>query len=159
MITQPLQSSIAANESVTFTVTPKGGLFPGTYTSDIWVTGDNGVSTSFTVRFTVSAKIIPPIDPQPNPDPVEPPNPPEPEPSPDPTPDPNNDTIMVNGQPVEIEPGEDGALRITFTEEDIQQFEDSGGEYNIVIEDHVNIRIQRIPVLRCFGGRLVYEGG
>jgi hypothetical protein len=46
--------SIAAGGSNSFTVTPKTGLDPGTYTATVTVNGGNSISASFNVSFTVN---------------------------------------------------------------------------------------------------------
>ncbi|MBU7005561.1 Ig-like domain-containing protein [Phosphitispora fastidiosa] len=55
-ITQPQAATLNAGvSSTTFTVVPKDGLAVGSYTADVNVTSDNGVSESFTVSFVVEA--------------------------------------------------------------------------------------------------------
>ena len=49
-------NSIATSGSGTFTVVPNTGLGAGTYTATVTVSGDNGISASFTVSFTVDSK-------------------------------------------------------------------------------------------------------
>jgi hypothetical protein len=46
-------TSIAANQTATFTVGPNTGLEVGTYTATVTVSGGNGITASFGVRFTV----------------------------------------------------------------------------------------------------------
>jgi len=48
-------SSLAVSGSDTFTVVPKTGLSAGTYKATVTVSGDNGISASFNVRFTVKS--------------------------------------------------------------------------------------------------------
>jgi uncharacterized repeat protein (TIGR02543 family) len=50
-------SNIAVNGTDSFTVVPNTGLAAGTYTAAITVSGENGISSSFTVSFTVAAQV------------------------------------------------------------------------------------------------------
>jgi hypothetical protein len=99
---------------------------------------------------------------------VLPPEPePQPEPQPEPDPNPNwdsgsnsgggyggsstpvstpttpatpaNDSIMINGKPMDVPIGADGALRLKFSDSDIQNYQDNSGECNIEVKNHTNI--------------------
>ena len=48
-------TSLAPNNSDSFTVTPNTGLLAGNYTADVTVSGSNGVKSSPEVQFTVTA--------------------------------------------------------------------------------------------------------
>jgi uncharacterized protein YodC (DUF2158 family) len=54
-------------------------------------------------------------------------------------PAPETDTILVNGQPMEAPLGSDGALRITFTREDIARYSGDGDSFNVEVSGHMNI--------------------
>ena len=55
-ITQPIQSTIIKDQSVTFTVKPNDGLIAGTYTAKVKVTADNMTPVEKAVTFTVKEK-------------------------------------------------------------------------------------------------------
>lgn len=51
-LTPPLATTILSSEATTFTIAPKFGLVPGTYTATVNVAADNNVSMQFGVTYT-----------------------------------------------------------------------------------------------------------
>lgn|GEM_PF-2732553 len=56
--TTGMASTLTGTNATSFTVTPKAGLSADTYTATVNITGDNGISASFTVSFMVKAPLI-----------------------------------------------------------------------------------------------------
>jgi hypothetical protein len=103
-----------------------------TNTDDMACGNQVAIIASDAVSVTVNAVTAPNPVPTPNPTP-------EPEPTPNPDPEPESSEITVNGQAKGITVGSDGALRITFTNEDVERFSDNSGTFNVEVSNHINI--------------------